>query len=336
MDREPLISVLTTFHNAERTVVKTVRSLLDQDYKNFEHILVNDGSNDNSVKIIKEVSDKRMILLEPGRVGRAEALNHGLNKARGKIVAILDADDLSLFNRLTEQKKQFDEDPNVTLVCANAVLIDENGALQGKTKFPVNHEDLVESLMKLNPFPHSSVMFLRKSAQVVGGYNGRCEKSIDYNFYLDLLSSGGQFKGNVEPLISLRSYPTSWGKNDQLGLQMRYGVIGLINYFQEAKGDAGILRVNQSTWLRKKQIFDRWFEKCRFQEQIEAKKILADIRYKYWQSTHGEYLEIIHQFKSLVLKDPWFWRYRGCNFSYPRDVITFLEFLDECEDKISI
>ena len=211
----PKISIITTFFNAEATLSETIESVLQQDFHDYEYILVDDGSDDNSCSVIASYDDSRICLLQPGRVGRVAALNIGLNTAQGDYVAILDADDCCLEQRLSYQLQQLNSNPKVALVYSNAELIDIAGNKTGETAFPVRHEDIFIFLAQLNPFPHSSVMYRREFAIEVGGYNRRCEKSIDYNFYLAIIAAGGKLQGYDRSLIQLRSYVDSWGKKDK-------------------------------------------------------------------------------------------------------------------------
>jgi len=320
------ISVITTFYNSESTIKSAVDSILKQTCSNFEYILVDDGSNDGSAAVLNDIHDERITLLQPGRVGRAAALNIGLNYASGEYIAILDADDFALPDRLNLQSVLLDNKPNVVLVCSNAELIDENGKSIGVTNFPSEHDSLVTNLIKLNPFPHSSVMYRREKALKVGGYNLRCEKSIDYNFYLELLLAGGRFVSVDNPLIRLRSYSNSWGKNDKLGLQIRYGIIGLINYFEVKKGNKGFLRLEDRGWLEFKTIFDDWFEQHRFHKKMDAKKSFLLSRLALKQRRLIKFISGV----SITLKqDPLFWLYRGCGFKYPVDIYNFLNYLNK-------
>ena len=320
------ISVITTFYNSESTIKSAVDSILKQTCSNFEYILVDDGSNDGSDAVLNDIYDERITLLQPGRVGRAAALNIGLNYASGEYIAILDADDIALSDRLNLQSVLLDKKPNVVLVCSNAKLIDENSKSIGVTDFPVVHDSLVNNLIKLNPFPHSSVMYRRANAIKILGYNERCEKSIDYNFYLELLLDGGQFLGVKDSLICLRSYSNSWGKNDNQGLQIRYGIIGLINYYQSLNGNNSILRTNNSEWKKFKIIFDVWFEKHRFHKKVEAKKTFALARIALKQRHLVPFFTGI---LATVKQEPLFWSYRGCGFKYPVDINYFLKYLNK-------
>ena len=320
------VSVITTFYNASSTIRGTIESIIESDFDDFEIILVDDGSNDDSNEIISEINDSRIRLYKPGRIGRSSALNLGLEKAIGKYIAILDADDLCISSRLSIQASILDNHSEYSLVYSNAELIDLNGDFTSLTSFPEFHDEIVKCLLDLNPFPHSSVMYRRECAQKIGGYNTRCEKSIDYNFYLELLSEGLFFKGLKDPLIQLRNHENSWGKNDTKALQMRYGILGLINFYQKQHNLEAILELDGQKWKASKLIFDSWFSKMRFQQQIQAKHLFAaaknNLRNFYFLKASKKLLD-------LIMLDPWFWSYRGCNFNYFRDVNYFIEFLDK-------
>ncbi|MDA7441057.1 glycosyltransferase [Candidatus Pseudothioglobus singularis] len=319
------VSVVTTFYNASSTIRGTIESIIKSDFDDFEIILVDDGSTDTSTEIISEINDSRIKLYKPGRVGRSIALNIGIDKAVGKYIAILDADDLCLRSRLSIQVSMLDSHPEYSLVYSNAELIDFNGDLIGFTSFPECHDEIVKCLFDLNPFPHSSVMYRRECALKIGGYNTRCEKSIDYNFYLELLSEEVFFKGVNDPLIQLRNHENSWGKNDTKALQIRFGILGLINFYQKQHDLQGILELDDQNWKSTKLIFDFWFGKMRFQQQIQAKHLFAGAKNNL---RHFDFIKATKKLFDLIGLDPWFWRYRGCNFIYLRDVKYFIDFLD--------
>jgi glycosyltransferase involved in cell wall biosynthesis len=330
-----LVSVVTTFYNAGERVLDAIASMQNQTYENFEHILVDDGSTDFMGERICEVEDKRVVLVKPGRVGRARALNFGLEQAKGEYIAILDADDTSLAERLFCQKRMLDADQGLALVCSNAVLFDDDENFRGVSDFPVEHDELVESLKNMNPFPHSSVMYRSEFAKRVSGYNIRCEKSIDFNFYLSLLEIGGKFKGNKQPLINVHGYNTSsWGKSDGRGLQARYVIIGLVNHYAKGKGEVGMLDASASDWNRIKTVFDEWFEKNKFVQQVEAKKHFLRARNAF---RGGRLISAIKGIWGAGVLDPWFWTYRGFDFRYSVDAEHFLEYLKNhstCENLI--
>ena len=102
-----LISVLLPVYNAEGFIAKSIESILDQSYKNFELIIINDGSTDKSLKICEEFKQKddRIILLSKQNEGLTKALNFGIQHSSGYYIARQDADDISLRNRFQTQIK---------------------------------------------------------------------------------------------------------------------------------------------------------------------------------------------------------------------------------------
>ena len=117
-------------YNAEKYLVESIESILNQSLKNFEFIIINDGSKDKSLGIIKKYAkkDKRIILLNNSRnLGLQKTLNKGLEVARGKYVARMDADDISLPKRLEIQFNYMEDHLEIFLVGSSAIVIDGNG-----------------------------------------------------------------------------------------------------------------------------------------------------------------------------------------------------------------
>ena len=320
----PDISVIITFYNARKTLIEAVESLLHQSFRIFEVLLVDDGSSDGSMDSLSELDDDRLVRIQAGRIGRASALNLGLEKAKGEYVAILDADDVALPQRLLEQKKVLDTRQDIGLVCSSIELIDEDGNDVGIVHFPTGHAELCEALLELSPFAHSSVMYRRKKAIEIGGYNQRCEKSIDFNFYLDLLSAGVIFSCQKKAQIKLRYSSESWGKSDGKALQMQYGILGLINYYLRSKNDNDVLRGEEKHWKIVHQFFLEWFERQGYQKRYEAKKHLHSAKVMYKKK---QYINAASGLISALSVDCYCLLYRGIGFKYPRDVVRFIEWM---------
>ncbi len=126
---EPLVSIVTPIYNGSNTIKYTIESVLNQTYTNFEMIIVDDVSDDDTVKIIKEYQDKdsRIKLIALTRKGGASvARNKAIRKAKGKYIAFLDGDDLWKKDKLEKQIK-FMEDNNVYFSYTDYSYIDENG-----------------------------------------------------------------------------------------------------------------------------------------------------------------------------------------------------------------
>jgi len=321
----PKISVITTFYNAEAYIGNCIESLLSQTFKNYEHLLIDDGSTDSSKQLVKNYKDHRIKLLNPGKIGRAKALNLGLQKASADYIAILDADDISLSNRLEVQYNEFLNDKSLSLVCGNVLLIDKNNNLKGKLSYPEKHENLIKYIFNLNPFPHSSVMFDKKKIMHVGGYNNRCEKSIDFNFYLELLYNKAKFKCLQKPLIKLLIDDDTWGSKDNSILQHKYGIIGLVNYYQKINGEKGIFDLDDNAWEKFLIKFDKWFYKNEFDLKLKAK---YKFRKAYNLLYTRNYYKSINFLFSAIKSDPFFFTYKGLGFKFPKDVIKFIRLVD--------
>ena len=324
----PEISIIITFYNARRTLIEAVNSVLSQTFSNFELLLVDDGSTDGSMKSLENLDDTRLVRLQAGRIGRALALNLGLRKARGGYIAILDADDVALPQRLEEQKQMLDNCPDVGLICSSMELMDEDGNDLGVVVIPTEQHDLLARLLQLNPFAHSSVMYRRQLAIDIGGYNERCEKSIDFNFYLEMLSAGVRISGQAQAHIRLRYYASSWGKVDGQALQMLYGILGVINYYLITSGKEGVLRGDETRWRMIKPLFVKWFERQGYRRRYEAKKALNRARIAL---SNGHFMKGIRQMSLALRMDFCCWCYRGVGFVYPRDAEQFIVLLRQVE-----
>ena len=124
----PKINVLITVFNAEKYIKKCIQSLIDQSYKNWEAIIIDDKSTDKSIKIIKNnFRDKRIKITKLKKnIGRAKAMNLGISKCKADYVAILDADDIAAPERFKKQIKTFNNKKHIKLLASWCNIIDEN------------------------------------------------------------------------------------------------------------------------------------------------------------------------------------------------------------------
>lgn len=162
----PEISVVMSVYNGEKHLVEAIESILNQSFKNFEFIIINDGSMDGSLEIIKkyEIQDKRIKFIDNGKnKGLIYSLNLGLSVARGKYVARMDADDISFSKRLEIQKKYLDENIEVG-ICASRFRFFRHsffnfGKISGKK---MKTDEIKVELLFRNCIVHPSVMFRKE------------------------------------------------------------------------------------------------------------------------------------------------------------------------------
>lgn len=187
----PLITVLMSVHNNEKTVGRAINSILNQSFGNFEFLIINDASTDNTSEVIKSYNDDRInIVNNKKNLGLTRSLNKGLRKARGKYLARIDADDISLTSRLKKQVNFMVKNPEFTLLGTSFNIINNKNQIVKEVKFNTTPEKLYYDLIFQNMFAHSSVIFKLDEALKVGGYNETYKYSQDYDLWHKLANIG--------------------------------------------------------------------------------------------------------------------------------------------------
>jgi len=202
MDEKELISIITPVYNAERFLEETINSVQKQTYSNWELILVNDCSKDNSKEIIKKyVSDKIRLIDLKENLGVAEARNAGIKSAKGEYIAFLDADDLWEKDKLDKQIKVIREKTNIGLVFTATQYIDEEGK-KSNYILEVPYEINYRQLLKQNIISCSSVLVRKEHVTKYKMQNDKMHE--DFAVWLQILKEGIQAIGINEPLLLYR------------------------------------------------------------------------------------------------------------------------------------
>jgi len=187
----PKISVLMSVYNGDKFINQTIDSILIQTEKDFEFIIINDGSTDNTEKIIKSYKDERIKYFFNNHKGLVNSLNKGLIVSNGRYIARIDADDISHPSRLKEQSDYLDKHKD-TVICGTwAKKINENGEDIGIFNYPPeDHSAIKKYLIKHNPFIHSSVMFKKEVLKKTYNYIGFFKHVEDYELWTRILKLG--------------------------------------------------------------------------------------------------------------------------------------------------
>ena len=128
MNKQPAITVFMPVYNAEKYLKEAIDSILNQTFENFELLIIDDGSTDESVKIIETYTDERIRLIHnDGNKGLPYTRNRGLNLARGKYLAIMDADDVSVKNRLEIEYNIMEKRSNLAVISSGKELLSNAG-----------------------------------------------------------------------------------------------------------------------------------------------------------------------------------------------------------------
>ena len=157
----PLISVILPAYNAEKFIKDAIQSILDQTFEDFELIIINDCSTDNTLQIIKKFQDPRIKIIDnKTNLKIVRSLNSGMEIATGKFVARMDADDISLPTRFRKQIEYFNQHPEVD-ICGSWVRLFDGADTTFKPY--ESHDDIKASLLFVNNIIHPSVMFRKAS-----------------------------------------------------------------------------------------------------------------------------------------------------------------------------
>jgi glycosyltransferase involved in cell wall biosynthesis len=189
----PLISVCMPVYNAERYVAEAIESILSQTFRDFEFLIIDDGSTDRSLTIIEQYAavDKRIRLSSGPNAGYVVRLNEMLEQARGDLIARIDADDIALSDRFARQVEFLRSHPEVDVVGGSQECIDSNGYLLAVWHAPQEHDEIEErALAGAGPISHPCVMMRRKAVLDVGGYRVEMMPAEDFDLWLRMGERG--------------------------------------------------------------------------------------------------------------------------------------------------
>lgn len=205
----PELSIIMPVFNSEKYIAETIRSLLAQSYQDFELIIINDGSEDNSADIISTFKDSRIRFFNnPTNKGIVYSRNKGLTEARGKYIAPFDADDLARKDKFEKQIQFLKKNPDFGMIGSWVLLIDKNGKqLKKKWKLNAPPNRIPSILLFRNYFAQPAVV-IRREAVPLHGYVQGYDIGEDYIMWHEITE---KFKtwNYPEYLIKCRIHPDS-------------------------------------------------------------------------------------------------------------------------------
>lgn len=173
LTKNPLISVIMTVYNADKYLRSAIDSVLRQTYENFELIIVNDGSTDQSQKIIDHYAkiDSRIIAVHQKNMGVVAASNTAANLAHGKFLSKADADDISFDNKLMDLVNCANNNPKSIVISGSIEVINEDGEFIYREQVLTRNSDIKRALYLRNPLPNGATMIKKEAFDLVGGYS---------------------------------------------------------------------------------------------------------------------------------------------------------------------
>lgn len=212
------ITVLMSVYNSQRYIDESVQSIMAQSFKDFEFIIIDDGSFDKTPEILKRYQDidpRILVLRNETNMGLTRSLNRGIRHARGEYIARQDADDISMPERLEKQLYFMEHNKDYSCVGTFYTVINSRGKARYNMRLPVKYNEIKKWLNTINPLCHGSVIFRRDAAYSAGLYREDYLYSQDYAFWHALCKT--HKLGNIpEFLYKLRLYPESSSTRNKL------------------------------------------------------------------------------------------------------------------------
>jgi len=194
----PLVTIVTPSYNQADYLEETIQSVLNQDYSNIEYFIVDGGSTDNSISIIKKYADKLGWWVSEADQGQTDAINKGFAHANGKILAWINSDDTYSSGAVSEAVDYLQSHPDVGMVYGDANLIDECGNIIGQ--FPARQTDYKQLRQGFVHIPQQTAFFRSDLWRKVGPLDTTFYFAMDYDLWVRL--------AKLAPLIYI---PRLWG-----------------------------------------------------------------------------------------------------------------------------
>lgn len=217
------VSVILPVYNGGYYLSKSIESILKQTLRNFEFIIIDDGSTDDSLTTIKyyESIDNRIKVISRKNKGLIFSLNEGIRRSKSKYIARMDQDDISLPSRLELQFSLLVEE-DLDICGGNYFVIDQDGKILNSFILPQKYDEILMTLSSNVPFPHPSVMLRKGFLQETGlmyGDTGYCVAE-DLDLWLKMFNKGAKFGNVAHPILLYRYLSTSISRVNRKNILM--------------------------------------------------------------------------------------------------------------------
>lgn len=229
----PKVSILMSTYNNAVYLTRAINSVLNQSFSDFEFIIINDNSSDNTEEIIKSFNDQRIVYLKnEENKGLVFSLNKGLEIAQGELIARIDSDDWWIDeDKLKKQVEFLEKNSEYALVGTWAKVYDKTGNELYGIVHPTEFKKIKEKMLIKNCFVHSSVMFRKLSAFVCGNYNDQEKYVEDCGLWLRM---GEKYRLANVPDYSVGYLLNKTGETQKNNLRQIKGVLNLIKKYKKS------------------------------------------------------------------------------------------------------
>jgi len=192
--KQPYVTVLMTVYNGGKYLKPAVESVLSQSWHDFEFLIVNDASQDDSMVVLRSYHDPRIRIVDnPHNIGQTSSLNVGLREARGEYIARIDADDMALPGWLEAQVSCAQGHPESTIISLPVVLIDLFGRVTKFFSFSFSREEIYLRILTHSPISHGGSLIKRAAMLREGGYDENLKIAADYRLWSKFVCHGNLF-----------------------------------------------------------------------------------------------------------------------------------------------
>lgn len=237
----PKVTVLMTVYNGKPYLKECIESVLTQAYDDFEFLIVDDGSIDDSIGLIRSYSDNRIKVIENEKnMGQVKSLNIGLNMAGGEYIARIDQDDMMVQGRLNRQVEFLNKRDDITVVGTWGQVVNDKGMPFIKARLPLGNEEIIGTVLFGEYFlMHPSVMFRKEPVIAAGKYNEGFSLAEDYELWTRLLLRRCKFANIPEYLVKFRYHNKSSSRKFN-ALQLKNASKAMSDFIKNIMGSSDL------------------------------------------------------------------------------------------------
>ncbi|URZ16003.1 glycosyltransferase [Clostridium felsineum] len=247
------ISIVMPVYNSKEYLKEAIESILNQTYRDFQFIIIDDGSTDGSLDLINEYKemDDRIVVISRENKGLVFSLNEGISLAIGKYIARMDSDDISIHDRIEKQFNFLEANRDIDILGTNLYVFGnvtekQKAAYYEELAAKFNDNNIEEIFLTSCAISHPSVMFKKEVFTKLGGYNEEYDTAEDYDLWLRAIKGGYKISRLDERLVRYRIHNKSktareWSSYKTLKFSMK----AKLNYIKDFKNDD---KVNYIIW----------------------------------------------------------------------------------------
>jgi glycosyltransferase involved in cell wall biosynthesis len=302
------ITVVMPVYNGEKFLRPAIESVIGQSFQDFELLVVDGGSTDSSRQILNafRAEDKRVKVIDQPRPGYAAALNSGIDKAAHELIAMMDADDLMMPNRLERQLSFMMSHPRASVVCSYAYLIDIKGKIIGTSQNDVDVERGIEERdpTLFSEIVNPSVLMRRSDIVKVGGYRETFIFAADRDMWTRLATSGYNIKCQPEFLLGYRLHMGAVSA-EAMHRNALFATYSNVNFVQRIRGEAE-LAFSEFLLQRRQRPLGRRLNEWRFWTALMYYKRATRYRgERWWMGCASSFAIALSLAPYYVIKRTW-------------------------------